>query len=382
MKIFGLTILLLIFTNCSFRNSNTKNESNEPHFQLYSQPEWKQAEHGQLGEKEKRLVFVLTHNLSQQWSMDSIQFKPNETINKGGIQLLTQYVDVLRKKFPGEVVALDSGNLLSLENSVIQNIQKNIEYSAFNLGQLDLQDEKIKSPIELKAKLQSLNLPFVVSNLYDINTQAPIEWKNIHTTKIIEKNGVKVGLIGLVSPSVTKKMKIEQFRGLHFDLVEKNVLKYSRYLKRMGAQMIVVMLSTESECGIKVAKAKSLIHDRVNFDPKASDICEESQIVNLIKKMPSDTVDLYLLSGGSTKFVNFLDSTPVIRPLVNEKSFAYVEIIMKDQKVLTDKTIIHQPIILCDSFNSVSEDCFTLDKTVQSGASTPAKFLDLPISKQ
>jgi hypothetical protein len=89
-----------------------------------------------------------------------------------------------------------------------------------------------------------------------------------------------------------------------------------------------------------------------------------------------------LISHLLTKFVNFLDGIPVIRPLVNEKSFAYVEMIIKEQKVMPERTIIHQPIILCDSFNSTSEDCFTLDKTVQSEASTPAKFLDLPINKQ
>jgi hypothetical protein len=382
MKIILPLILVLIYSACSFRKTSTKNESNEPHFQLYSQPEWKASNHTQLNEQEKRLVFVLTHNLSQQWTMESLQTTSNQKLNKGGVQLLTQYLDILRKKFPGEVVAIDSGNLLSLDNDVIANIQKNIEYSALNLGQLDLQSEAIKAPADLKNKMQSLKLPFVISNLYDISSQAPIEWKNIQTTKIIEKNGVKIGLIGLVSPSVSKKIKVDLFRGLHFDLVEKNVLKYSRYLKRMGANLIVVMLSSESECGLKVAKAKNLINDRVNFDPKASGICEESQIVNLIKKMPRDTVDLYLLSGGTTKYVNFLDGVPVVRPLVNEKSFTYLEMVIKDQKVAQERTILHQPVILCDSFYSSSEDCFTLDKTVNSESISAAKFLDLPIIKQ
>lgn len=382
-----LPLIFLFTLSCSLQKGGVKNETSEGHWQLYSMPSFEVESHSKKEQNQKRLVIASTANTNGRWNKQEKTLKSADkfhTIKFGGKKLLESYLDIIRKRFTGEMIYFDAGNFSDESNdfSTFEKLAKSQELQVANIGMGELENLKYQSSKELKQIIENSNLPLISSNIYDISNFNPIEWKNVNTYRVLNHNGLKIGVIGIISPTVSKKIKVEQFQGLNFDIMEKNILKYSRYAKRNGADIVVLMFSSSQECGLEQAKNKNLPEDKVNFDPTSSNYCnQEDEIGQLLKRLPKNSIDLVLASGGQTKIANFIYDTPVIRPLPDLASIGLVELVydLESKKLLTDKTIVHQPIMLCENFIKQTQDCYWNDNSISIEQLEKARFLGLEI---
>jgi 5'-nucleotidase len=66
----------------------------------------------------------------------------------------------------------------------------------------------------LEARASEARFPFLAANVIDTATRAPVSWPNVRPTAIIEKAGIKIGLIGVTSEDTPRTTIAANFAGL------------------------------------------------------------------------------------------------------------------------------------------------------------------------
>lgn len=81
---------------------------------------------------------------------------------------------------------------------------------------------------------QDANIDFLASNIYDKNTGKPVEWAKPY--KIVEKDGVKIGLIGVTTPETAYKTKLENVKNVEFKDPAEAASYWADQLKNVGVK--------------------------------------------------------------------------------------------------------------------------------------------------
>lgn len=77
---------------------------------------------------------------------------------------------------------------------------------------------------------KSRNFDFLAANIIDKKTGKPVEWAKPY--KIIEVDGIKVGLIGVTTPETAYKTTPANVAGLTFEDPSISVQKYADKLRK------------------------------------------------------------------------------------------------------------------------------------------------------
>lgn len=385
-------IYLSLITGCSLFNK-TNNETAHGHFQLYSTPEKGSIE--KVNSDVKRLMFVSTNDWQGQLEATQVEARDTHSPEKslvslGGVEIFARYLEILRDKFKEQVVLVDAGNSISgslltrnTNGRAIVDAFAQLKYDAMGLSTEDFAaGPELRSPtapIQWMPKLfQNSKTPVVVSNLINLKKATPVEWGNTHPQLIKEVNGVKIGFIGLVPDDLPRKLDSAVLNGLYVEPSQLSFLRQLRSLKLKGAQVIVLIKHGGISCGETRAQEKKLPLAKVNFDPKDPEACDKNdKFVKFLEELPMGSVDLVITGGSQGKVANFINSTPVIQAMGKGSSFARAEIFwsQKEKRVLSEKTVIHQPTLICHRFFKATEDCFEGDSSIDHRVLIPATFM-------
>ena len=91
--------------------------------------------------------------------------------------------------------------------------------------------------------------PWICSNLLEKETGEPVEW--VQTSLMLDFQGIKMGVLGIVTPSTVAMSFPEHIEGLEFLAMPETVAKYRDQLKEEGADIIFLA-----------------IHEGLPYDPK------------------------------------------------------------------------------------------------------------------
>jgi 2',3'-cyclic-nucleotide 2'-phosphodiesterase (5'-nucleotidase family) len=388
-------LVFLLLSSCSiFKKSN---EQVLGHSQLYSDPESDNAI--SLSKNERRIVIVATHD--QKGQLEAYQEKvedihsPEKTlISVGGVEVFARYLEILRETYPSEVILVDSGNsiagsLLARESkgNAIFATYEQVKYDAIALAAPDLAaGPKLKSATPaskwLPDVLKRFETPLVMSNLIDLKTTQPVAWGKSTPQLLKEINGVKVGFVSLFPDDLPKKLGAGVLNGLYVEPAIQALLKQTRSLRLKGANVIILTMYGGIKCGHDRAAKKNLPVSKVNFDPKDPSACElDSPLGQFLQEIPPGSVDVVITGGATNKVANYINGIPVIQAFNDGRSFARVDLVWdnRDNIIVTEKTLIHQPIRLCHRFFKKTEDCYTEDSSVDHRELIPARYLNQTI---
>lgn len=388
-------VALLILSSCTLFKKN--NEKAQGHSQLYSDPETDNAV--SISSNEKRLVIVATHDLKGQLEARQVKVEdvhsPEKTlISVGGLEVFARYLEILRETYPSEVVLVDSGNSIagsflareSRGNAIFATYEQ-MKYDAVSLAAPDLSaGPKLKTSAPANKWLPEIikryETPLVTSNLIDLKTTQPVAWGKSTPQLLKEINGVKVGFVSLFPDDLPKKLGAGVLNGLYVEPAIQALLKQSRALRLKGANVIIMTMYGGLKCGEERALKKNLPVSKVNFDPKDPGACDlDSPLGKFLQEIPPGSVDVVITGGASNKVANFVNGIPVIQAFNDGSSFARVDLVWhtRDNEIVTEKTLIHQPTRLCHRFFKKTEDCYTEDSSVDHREQIPARYLKQPI---
>ena len=384
--IYKLFFCLIIVASCSYKKNQMDNQTSKGHSELYSEPNApKDSDHKTL----KRIVIAATNDLQAHYGTQTLEFNDSQNpgiqnIGIGGIDIISSYFKILREQF-GEILLFDSGDIFSSHASETKNVSEfysNLDYNAVTLG---LNDFNIKLPSKfktgpefLKDFTSSSKTPVVLSNLYDLKTARPVEWKGTAPYLLKEVNGVKIGILGIIPDDMVEQTPVDNRLGLYVEDMITATLRQARMLRSLGAEIIVVITHQGLTCGEEIAQKLKLPLSKVNFDPEQKDVCDLNNLTGrFLNRLPPGLVDLVIGGRTDQKTANVINTTLVMSNFPEAKSFSYAEFFVDTQtgKLNKKKTIIHQPVMFCREFFHETNDCYSEDKSIDHKRRKSAKFL-------
>lgn len=379
------SILLALAASCSFKKTQLENQTLKGHEELYSEPEEKKLEG--LDEFEKRIVIASTNDLHGNYSANVLEASDGK-IAIGGETVIQNYFSILRDHYKN-IVLVDSGDIFSEASKVAQvgKFYDQLKYDAVTVGLRDF-NLKVPSQVGRSTKLfqdfsKSTSVPLLLSNLYELKTARTVEWEGTKPYIVKDFDGVRVGIIGLIPDDIVAQTPVHNRVGLFVENMLQSTLRHARLLRSLGADMIVVMTHQGIDCSSQLAEKKNLPLKKVNFEPQKTGICDlKSPLGEYLERLPPNLVDVVIGGRTHNKMANIVNGTLVMGSFPDGMSFNYAEFVIntKTNKIVPEKTVVHQPVMFCHEFFKETNDCFTEDKSVDHKLKVPAKFLGKMIS--
>lgn len=175
---------------------------------------------------------------------------------KGSLASVSTYVKGLRKKYGNNVIVLENGDILqgqptnyyyNFEHPEKENIAAQvinyIGYDAQTFGNHDVETGHAVYDKWVK----ELNCPAVCANMVDAKTGVPYVKPYI----IIEREGVKIAILGMITPAIPNWLNESLWSGLHFEEMVSCAKYWVEYIKKHeGAHVIAGLFHSGRKGGI------------------------------------------------------------------------------------------------------------------------------------
>ncbi len=186
---------------------------------------------------------------------DFINRKPKE----GSLARVSSYVDSLRQTYKSNLILLDNGDILQGQptcyyfnyiNSQATNVAAEVinymKYDAETFGNHDVETGHAvydKWTSEVKC-------PMLGANIIDTKTGKPYLKPYI----ILNRDGVKIAVLGMLTPAIPSWLTENLWSGLHFDDMVETAKKWMKYIQENEHPDVVIgLLHSGKQGGIKTA---------------------------------------------------------------------------------------------------------------------------------
>ncbi|MCY4643261.1 MAG: 5'-nucleotidase C-terminal domain-containing protein [Bacteriovoracales bacterium] len=314
----------------------------------------------------------------------------------GGLAVLARYFEILRRKYPGQTLFLDAGNIYKGtlvsdhdQGESMAKLYNKLGYDAITIGHSDFEFGPIDSKRnvadlhddpqgQLKRNIVLHKAPYVISNIIDLKTSRLIDWANTRPYIIKEVSGVKVAVIGGISSFAWRSIRTKNLRNLYIKDLSKSLIKYAHHARKKGAEIVVALLHAGGSCGRHFMKKHRVSRYEVNFNPKGKGFCHsENEVFQIINNMPPGTVNGIVAGYSKSKIANFYKGIPIIQSFSGGRFIGRMELIYDrlEKRIDLKKTKIYQPTKLCHQFFDSTSDCYSGKRTAHPKQLIPASFL-------
>lgn len=351
-----LTISILLFTfSCNKENQD----------QVYSLPHWKDHQKAPL----EKIAIAISNNEAGKTNSERAPI-PSQilvpglptSIKFGGPSVLSSYIGILRKRYDNRLVLLDSGRFIKSDSNQedqdsLLKLYKHLDYDA-----LMFTEEEVIRFMDDPKKITNHALPYINSNIVNLRSKKLLTHKVVRDSIILNKAGVKIGIIGLTTYDGRKVISSDRFKGLYFEKPEITFLEYKNKLKRKGADIIILMANIKTNCESKLPP-RTLNSPRPSW---AKIYCDDKNdgLLRFLKRIPRGSLDLLVLGNSERQLRGFLLNTPVITTPPSSGYLGMAEIFYDKaaKRLVWDHSLLHPKIQLCENFFKVTSDCYLGDK--------------------
>lgn len=380
---FLLLAFFLPFQSCSTGSGLDFNQRKKGHEELYAYPDDQDLKQVK-GHKE--LVIAVTTNFEGkiESQIEEVMDKDSEQIHRlrvGGINALASYLSILREKSQGRFLLVDAGNFLNHDQNHSRTLfyYDFLGYDVLGMGENEF---NITTPYEV-SKQKYLETLFskrkfkpLIGNIFDLKKARDINWQDVYPYAIKNVNDLKVGIIHAIEPELVNK-EFKSKNNYYVQPVFEAILKTTQILRAKDIDIIIAIIHSPFDCTNSLASKYQLPEDKVNFNPEAKNVCDNTQtIYKMLDALPDRTLDLIIAGGKASKVSNFIHGTPVIKPLTDGTYFSFIELQFneKEKKINRDLTRIFSPVRLCYDFTDSTMDCYAKED-VSDAKLIPATFL-------
>lgn len=271
-------------------------------------------------------------------------FFPYDFINRkpkaGTLARVSSYVNDLRKTYKDNVIHLENGDILQGQptcyyynyvNTQARNVASDVvNYMKYDAQAFGNHDVETGHPVYDKW-IKELNCPVLGANIIDTKTGEPYVKPYI----ILNREGVKVAVLGLLTPAIPNWLTENLWSGLHFENMVTSARKWMKHiLENEKPDVVIGVFHSGKDGGIVTPEY------------------EEDASLRVAKDVPG--FDLVLFGHDHTRCnetVTNVEGKPVIclDPANNALSVADAEITLtlnkkkvngKKQYVVTDKKVV------------------------------------------
>ncbi len=331
-----------------------------------------------------RLTIVATND-QHGWVMTSVEKFGGAEIRAGGSAVMAAYLKILRGNNFGGVILLDAGDLFQgtlaaniSEGAVVIDAMNALSYDGAAIGNHEF-DYGPVGPVSvatqpnvdpfgaLKARIAQAKFPLLSANIYEQATGRRPSWLPGDGLVMIERKGIKVGLVGLTTPQTPVTTVPVNVATLRFGALSAEALTGANQLRANGADLVIGVVHAGGKC----AKWDN---------PNDTSSCDEKtgEIFDMMRSLPPNTLDAVVAGHTHGVIAHNINGTPVIETYGLGRFFSTIELFVDPatKKVITSRTVITPLVPVCETIDSATGSC---DPRVLRGKATltpvPAMFM-------
>lgn len=306
-----------------------------------------------------RLTVVGTNDLHGWVTPHRATLSDGTAVEQGGLANFAGYLAILREDNPGGVLLLDAGDLFQgtlaanlTEGAVVIDAYNRLGYHAAAIGNHEF-DYGPAGPVSvatapgadpfgaLKARLAQARFPLLAANIYQADGARPA-WLPDDGTALLELKGVKVGILGLVTPTTPSVTNPVNVSSLRFGRLVPDAVSAAARLRQRGAEVVIAVVHAGGRC------------TRLD-DPNDLSSCDTQtgEIFELLHGVPDGTLDAVVAGHTHAAVGHFVRGTPVIENWGLGRYFGAVELWVdpRTRKVIPDRTRIQAAIPICEQMD-------------------------------
>jgi 5'-nucleotidase len=251
----------------------------------------------------------------------------------GGVALLSAHVKKVRAENPGGVILIDAGDLFQgtlvsnlSEGEVVIEAYNAIGYDAASIGNHEFDYGPVgphvtaEQPGEdvfgaLKARIKQAHFPLLSANIYEADGGLRPEWLPGDGTLLLERKGVKVGIIGLTTPQTPYTTLPVNVATLKFNALAPEAATGAKHLREQGAQVVVAVMHAGGKCSTLK-------------DPNDTSSCDvaEGEVFTMLNALPPGTLDAVVAGHSHNTIGHFFQQTPIIETPGQAKFYGRIEL--------------------------------------------------------
>lgn len=166
---------------------------------------------------------------------------------RGSMARVASYVGNLRQKYGDDVILLDNGDILqgqplnyyynfvdTLSANIAAQVVNYLGYDAQTIGNHDVET----GPRVYDKWISETRCPLLGANVVDVQTGKP----RLQPYTIIERRGLRVAIIGLLTPAIPNWLEPELWPGLRFENMVESARKWVKVVREQEKADLVVGL--------------------------------------------------------------------------------------------------------------------------------------------
>ena len=178
-------------------------------------------------------------------------FFPYDFINRepkgGSLARVFTYVEKLRKDYGKNLILVDNGDILqgqptcyysnfikTDERNLVSDIYRYMGYDAYTIGNHDIET----GPAVYNKWAQELDHPIMCANAIDNETGQP----RFSPYTIINRDGIKIAIIGMITPAIPNWLNESLWKGMHFDGMVKCARHWVEVVKKKEHPQVIIGL--------------------------------------------------------------------------------------------------------------------------------------------
>jgi len=191
---------------------------------------------------EVRLKFIETSDVHG-------NFFPYDFINKsnsgGSLARIHSLVTEKRKEFNDNLILIDNGDILqgtpvpyyyNYMDTVSPHLcAEMMNYMGFNVGNMGNHDVEVGKNV-FDRWIKDCNFPVLGANIVDVKKELPY----LRPYEVIERDGVKIVILGMITPAIPIWLPENLWTGLRFDDMEKTARRWMRIIQKTENPDLVI----------------------------------------------------------------------------------------------------------------------------------------------
>ena len=184
----------------------------------------------------------------------------------------------------------------------------------------------------LKARTAEAHYPFLAANLIDGFAREPASWPNLHQSVLVERAGVKIGIIGVATIDTPRTTNARNFDGLVMAPLVDSIAVQAAALRKRGARLVLVTAHAGGRC----AKFD---------DPTDLSSCDPAQeIFQVARELAPGTVDAIVAGHTHAGIAHEVNGIPIVQSFSKGIAFGRIDLTLDGDRV-THR--IYPPRFLC-----------------------------------
>lgn len=177
------------------------------------------------------------------FSYDFISMKPR----KGGLACVSSFVKEQREQYGDGVVLMDNGDILQgqpiayyynyIDTTSVHVTSAMLNYMKYDVGTMGNHDVETGHAV-YDRWVKQCAFPVLGANIVDNKTGEPY----LTPYKIIERKGVKIAVLGMITPAIPSWLPEQLWNGLHFEDMEDCARKWVKIIKEKENPDILIGL--------------------------------------------------------------------------------------------------------------------------------------------